>query len=66
MKDKVKTITIALTFALLLMIPMLNDYANLSRPEPKYGGECIMWMLPGLLYLLFKEFYEMKGEWKDL
>lgn len=66
MKDKVKIITVAFTIAFILAIPMLNEYANTFRTEPRFGGECIMWMLPGLLYLLYLEYKEMKEDWKNI
>lgn len=65
MKDKVKIITVALTIALILAIPSLNQMANATREHKAYGGECIIWMLPGLLYMLYTNLREVK-EWKKL
>ena len=66
MKDKVKIITVAFTIAFILAIPMLNEYTNTFRTEPRFGGECIMWMLPGLLYMLYTNLREMRKEWNEL
>ena len=66
MKDKVKIITVGLTIALILAIPSFNEFANATRQEPGFGGECIMWMLPGLLYMLYTNLREMRKEWNEL
>lgn len=58
MKGKVKKITVGITIALILMIPTMNEYANKNRSEPKWGGEVIAWMLPGLTYGLLKTMKE--------
>ena len=58
MKGKVKLFTVALTIGLLLATPKLNEFANQTRKEPGFGGECIAWMMPGLIYTLSKTMKE--------
>ena len=51
-------ITVGATIALLLIIPQMHEYANSFRNEPGWGGECIAWLLPGLMYALVKTIKE--------
>ena len=50
-----------------MMIPTFNRIANQTRIEPGYGGECLVWLIPSLLYFLFKTIKDiLRGErkWK--
>ncbi|WP_346698621.1 hypothetical protein [Thomasclavelia spiroformis] len=58
MKGKVKLFTVILTIGLLLATPKLNEAVNQTRKEPGFGGECIAWMMPGLIYTLSKTMKE--------
>ncbi|MCI9094214.1 MAG: hypothetical protein HFF36_10600 [Coprobacillus sp.] len=65
--DKLKVITLSLTVVLIMMIPTFNRIANQTRNEPGYGGECLAWIIPSLLYFLFKTIKDiLRGErkWK--
>lgn len=44
-----KIVTLA-TIALLLLTPWMNAEANKSRSTNAYGGECLIWTLPLLVY----------------
>ena len=48
---------VVISAVILLCTPMLNNLANASRPEPGYGGECLMWMFPlsGIMFLEWNE-----------
>lgn len=65
MKSKVKKITVILTIFLFFAVPNLNKYANKSRRDPGYGGECIMWLMPGLLYTLGTTMIDLNESFKE-
>lgn len=65
MKDKVIIFTVASTIALLLSIPSLNQWANATRDQAAYGGECLLWLMPGLLYMLYATIRDLKETWRE-
>lgn len=41
------------TIVLICLTPALNSWANTMRPEAGLGGECLMWVMPVLIYGLY-------------
>lgn len=41
------------TIVLVCLTPALNSWANTMRPEAGLGGECLMWLMPVLIYGLY-------------
>lgn len=41
-----------LSLGLLMLTPAFNEFANKTRVEPGYGGECIIFLIP-LLFMLW-------------
>lgn len=60
--DKAKVVVTVTTVVLIMLIPTMNRIANTMRSEPAWGGECIAWMIPPLLYMLYRTMKEGFGE----
>lgn len=52
----IKKIVVAITLVLLILTPSMNRLANESRGVNGFGGECLIWAVPMLMYGLVEEY----------
>ncbi|WP_195547855.1 hypothetical protein [Holdemania sp. 1001095H_141210_F2] len=60
-----KKFVIVITILLLLATPALNDYANLSRNVAGYGGECLLFLFPSLIYACYLSIRDLTKTMKE-
>lgn len=52
-----KKIVIVSTILLLIATPLLNNYLNQGRAVSGLGGECLIALLPSLIYMFCSSVY---------